>query len=60
MPLQMVSETGTGQCASEEAKPRRGWSRGGVPARTLGLKGVDLGVLHRLEEETSVSEDAGP
>ena len=62
-PLQMISELDTGQCASKEAKPRRGvdmrwsankeaespereWTRGGVPARTLVLKGVDWGISH--------------
>ena len=29
----------TGRCASEEAKPRRGWTRGYVPTRTLGPEG---------------------
>ena len=37
----MVSEPDTGRCASEEVK-----TRGGVPTRSLGPKGVDLGVPH--------------
>ena len=37
--LQMVSESDTGRCASEEAELQRGWTRGGVPARTLGSEG---------------------
>ena len=35
----MVSEPDTGQCASEETEPRRGWTRDSVPARTLGFEG---------------------
>ena len=31
----MVSELDTGRCASEETKPQREWTHGGVPARTL-------------------------
>ena len=34
--LQMVSEPDTERCASEEIKPRRGWTQRGMPARTLG------------------------
>ena len=34
--LQMISELEIGQCASEKVDPRRGWTRGGVPTRTLG------------------------
>ena len=34
--LQMVSESDTEQCANEEAEPRRRWTQGGVPVRTLG------------------------
>ena len=34
---------------------------GGIPTRTLGLKGgVDCEIPHRLERETSVNEDARP
>ena len=35
-PLQMVSELDNRWCASEEAEPRKGWTRGGVLARMLG------------------------
>ena len=53
----MVSELDTRRCASEEAEPQRGWTRGGVlakmldhidwrrervPARTLGTEGGGL------------------
>ena len=31
------------QCANEEAKPRKGWTRGGVPAKTLGPERDGLG-----------------
>ena len=41
--LQMVSKPDIGRCASKEAEPRKGWTRGGVPARTLGSKGGGLG-----------------
>ena len=58
--LQMVSEPGTGRYASKEAEPQRGWTRGGVLARTLGLKGGWIGVPHRLEKETSANKDTGP
>ena len=34
----MVSTLDIGRCASKEAKPRRGWTRDGVPTRTLGLE----------------------
>ena len=37
--LQMVSKANTGRCASREAKPQKGWTRGGVPTRTLGPEG---------------------
>ena len=56
--LQMVSESDTGRCASEEAESQRGVDS--VPARTLGPKGGGLEVTHRLEKGTSVSEYAGP
>ena len=56
----MVSEPDTGLCASEEAKPRRRWTRGGVPTRTLGLEGGGLGGPHRLKKGMSASKDAGP
>ena len=32
----MVSEPNTERCASEETEPQRGWTRGDVPARTMG------------------------
>ena len=32
----MVLEPDTGWCASEDAKLRKGWTLGGVPARMLG------------------------
>ena len=38
-----------------------GWTQGGVPIRTLAPKGVGFGgILHRLERERIVSEDARP
>ena len=40
----MVSEPDTGQCANKDIGP---------------LRGVDWGVLHRLERGTSASKDAG-
>ena len=57
--LQMVSELDIGRCASEEVAPLRGWTRGSVPARTLGLEGGVLGCSHQLQKGTSTSEDAG-
>ena len=36
-----------------------GGTRGGVPIRTLAPKGMDWGVLHRLEGN-DVNEDTGP
>ena len=57
--LEMVSEPNTRRCASEEAELRRGWTRGGVPARMLASKGGGLGVPHQLEKGTSASKDAG-
>jgi len=56
----MVLEPDTKQYASEEAELRRGWTRGGVPARTLASKGMDQRVPHRLKKGTSVSEYDGP
>ena len=38
------------RCASKEADPRRGWTRGSVPVRTLGLEGGGL------EGPTSIGE----
>jgi len=35
----MVSEPDTRQCANEEVESQRGWTRDGVPARTLRPKG---------------------
>ena len=37
--IQMVSEPDIGQCASEEAESRRGWTEGGMLTKTLGLEG---------------------
>ena len=42
-PLQMVVEPDTRRCASEEVEPRRGWTRGDMPARTLAPKRDRLG-----------------
>ena len=42
----MVHEPDIGRCASEEVEPRRGWTHGGVPARTLGSKGGCIGGSH--------------
>ena len=50
-PLQMVSKPDTRQCASEETKPRKGWTRGSVPARRP-QRGVDCEIPHRLERRT--------
>ena len=50
----------TGRCANEEAEFRKGWTRGSVLTRMLGPEGGGLGVPHRLEKETSVSENAEP
>ena len=36
--LQILSEPCTRRGASEEAEPRRGWTQGGMPARTLSPK----------------------
>ena len=44
--LQMVSEPDTGRCASEETEPQRGWTRGGVRARTPGPEGGWIGRSH--------------
>ena len=56
--LQIVPEPNTGQCADEKAEPRRGWTQGGVPARTLGPEGrVDWRVPHRLKKGMSARED---
>ena len=41
----MVSEPDTGQCTSEDIRPRRG---------------VDYEIPHQLERGTSASEGAGP
>ena len=49
-PLQIISELGTEQRASEEAEPQRGWTRGGMPARTLDSEGGEL------EGPTSIGE----
>ena len=39
----MVSKLDTKRCANEEAAPQRGWTQGGVPARTLSPEGGGLG-----------------
>ena len=44
--LQMVSESNTKGGASEKVEPRRGWTRGGGPARTLGPKSEWIGGSH--------------
>ena len=61
-PLQMVSESGTRQCVSEEVVPRKGVDMRWCASKDAGpRRGVDLvGVPHRLEKGTSVSEDVGP
>ena len=41
--LLMVLQPNIGRCANEEAKLQRGWTRGGVPGRTLGPKGGWIG-----------------
>ena len=50
----------TGQCASEEVEPRKGWTQSSVPVRMLSSEGSGLGVPHRLEKGTSAREDVGP
>ena len=45
----MVSEPDTGRCASEEDEPQ-GWTRGGVPVRTLGPEGGGLGSPTSIRE----------
>ena len=47
--LKMVLESNNGRCASEEVEPRRGWTQGSVPARTLG-PGDGLGGLTSIRE----------
>ena len=42
----MVLKPDTERCANEEVEPRRGWTRGGVLARTLGPEGVWIGRSH--------------
>ena len=46
----MVSEPDTKRCASEEVEPRREWTKGGVPARTLSPEGGRLGGLISIRE----------
>lgn len=54
----MVSETDTGQCASEDTEPQRGVDTSGVPARALGPRMVvDCEIPER---GTSANEDAVP
>jgi len=36
--LQLVLELDTRRCASEDVKPRRGWTPSSVPARMLGTE----------------------
>ena len=58
--LQMVTESDTELCASEEASPQRRVDMKRC-ARRWASKGVDLvWVPYRLEKETSASEDVGP
>ena len=61
-PLQMVSESDTGRCVSEEVVPRRGVDTRQCASKDAGLRrGVNLvGVPNRLEKGTSVSEDVKP
>ena len=40
-PLQMVSEPDTRRYTSKKAEHQKGWTRGSVPIRTLGPKGVN-------------------
>ena len=42
----MVLESNTGRCAYEEDESQRGWTRGGVPVRILGLERGGLGGSH--------------
>ena len=58
--LQMVSESNTGRCISEEVEPRRGVDARWCASKDAGpRRGVDLGVPHRLEKGTSASKDVG-
>ena len=47
---QMVSKPDTGRCANERVEPWRWWTQGGVPARTLSLKGGWIGGLTSIGE----------
>ena len=52
----MVSESNTGRCASGRLRPKGGWTRGGVLARTLNLEGgVDCEIPHMLGRRTKHS-----
>ena len=58
--LQMVSDPGTGDVSVKRLSLEGGWTRDGVPARTLGPEGGGLWVPHQLEKGMSGSEDGGP
>ena len=54
--LQMVSESDTGRCVSEEAESQMGLNTRRCANKDAGSrKRVDWGVQHRLEKEKSVS-----
>ena len=56
----MISETDTRQVPKRRLSPKGKWTRGSVPAKTLGHEGGWIGgVPHRLEKGTSASEDTG-
>ena len=56
--LQVVLELDIRRCASKEAKPQRGWTRAGVPIRTLGLERGGLGGFTSIGEGNKSSGDA--
>ena len=47
----MISKPDIRRCGSEEAESRRGWTRGSVPTRMLGLEGGGLWDLTLVGEE---------
>ena len=53
MPARTLSfkEGDTGQCAREDAEPQRGWTLGGVPAKTFRPKGEWIVRSHNNERE---------
>ena len=54
--LQMVSEPGTGRCASEEAEPKEGGHEVVCPQGRLALKGGGLGGFTSIGEENECQQ----